>query len=109
MGEDLKGLLRIFGNEYGVSNHSKTTPSGCSSEAGSGFEGLAKMEGCPDRFFVSSAFWMGHHEQYSIWLETTNLSGGLNHYGNRRKVCRSDPFAGICEGPVQGHARSFSS
>ena len=58
---------------------------------------------------TTPSFFAGHPESCSIWLETTTLPGGLSHHGNWRDMRQPYPFAGLCQGFVQGHARCLSS
>src|SRR5512139_1532406 len=60
-------------------------------------------------FMMTSSLFAGLPDSYSIWLETTNLPGGLNRDGNRSKVGRAHPSAGLRKNFVQGHAGGFSS
>jgi hypothetical protein len=60
-------------------------------------------------FMMTSSLFAGLSDSYSIWLETTNLPGGLNRHANHSKMGLAHPSAGLRKGFVQGHARSLSS
>jgi hypothetical protein len=56
----------------------------------------------------SCSHFTGQSKSFSIWLETTNLQGGLNHDGNNSKIHWVYIFARLRKGFVQGHAIGLS-